>query len=197
MNYLLDKQIEIRPINQEMNYILEYINQIKLLKFSRVLEIGIGTGNKSIELSKKFKSYYGIEPLENIYKKFLEICNITNCKIKSFNMDFDNFIKLSINPFDIIIIINTIHLIELDLDEFIEKSKQILKSNGFIIIQNPKAKPDGWGNQKFNSNSNSFDESKWIKFREELKKYYKNLDSSKYLIKKISNDNFHIFLLKF
>ena len=73
MNYLL-KNTELREINKTLDKIFTEINKkIKPLSSSIILEIGIGTGNKSIPISKKynFKKYYGIEPLEYI----LELAN--------------------------------------------------------------------------------------------------------------------------
>lgn len=92
MDYLLTNT-NLRPINETFDLILSDINNKKSLKRMRVLEIGIGNGNCSIPMSKYFRSYYGIEPLTNIYNVFIETCNKHNCKIKSYNMDLEEFVN--------------------------------------------------------------------------------------------------------
>ena len=74
MNYLL-LHTELRERNKTLDKIFTEINKkIKPIDSLIILEIGIGNGNRSIPISQKykFKKYYGIEPLENIYNVFVE-----------------------------------------------------------------------------------------------------------------------------
>jgi hypothetical protein len=163
---------------------------------SRILEVGIGSGNKSIKLSKLFRSYYGIEPNKEIYDIFIKLCQNYSCKIKSYNINFNDFVNITNKKFKIILLINVIHF--MDLDDFISKCKKISPSNldGFILIQNPKAIPSGWADEKLCKDSELFDQNKWTKFREKLKSIYDELTKSKYFVKKDMNDLYHYFLLK-
>ena len=162
----------------------------------RVLEIGIGNGKYSIPMSKKFKSYYGIEPVPKIYEVFIESCKKHNCNIKSYNMDFEQFINnyKKNKKFDLIILRNVIHLI--DYDDLIKLSNKIIKKDSFIIIQGLQAIPVGWGNKIFNKDSNEFQEEKWLKFKNHLEECYNNLLNSKYLDKVEKNDKNNFFILK-
>ncbi len=111
----------------------------------------------------------------------------------SFNKN--EFVNNTEIKFDLVLLENTIHFI--DLDEFISGIKKILNSNGFVIIKNPKARPYGWGNKEFCADSEEFNENKWIKFRDRLKHIYNLLDNSDHLIKKLSTDFYNYYLLKF
>ena len=195
-DYLKGFRTELKPVNPEMLYAIEYINSISSSNIfkSNVLEVGLGTGRKSIRLSELFERFYGIEPDPELYKIFTDSCTESNCKITSYNMDFDTFVSETNLKFDLIILENVIHFIE--LDDFIVKSKQILNPDGYILIKNPKAIPAGWGNKEFCADSDKFDEVKWIRFRTQLKEIYSRLDNSEYLIKKNSTNTSHFFILK-
>ena len=194
MDYLLKIPTDLKEPNELFNSFLLSIDNTDKLKNMRALEIGIGIGNKSIPLSKKFKSYYGIEQDKLVYNKFLEICNENKCNIIAYNLDYYTFIEKTNKLFDIIIAINVIYFFDLDL--FFEKSLKILNlKKTYLLIQNPKARPYGWGLPHFNKNSDSFNETKWIKFRTKLTNVDKYLISSKYFIKKESSDIYNIYLL--
>lgn len=193
MNYLLKLSDELKEPNPLFESFLDFINLTDKLNTLSVLEIGIGIGNKSIPLSKKFKKYYGLEQNELIYNKFLKMCNIHNCTIKSYNMDYYKFIEKTNKIFNLIILINIIYFFDLDI--FFEKSIKIL-NNSYILIQNPKAKPYGWGNAEMNIDSELFNNEKWTKFKTKLVNTDNYLVSSKYLIKKESNVYYNIYLLQ-
>jgi len=192
-DYLL-KDTNLKPINETLESLFSYINKYKSLKKMRVLEIGIGNGNYSIPMSKNFKSYYGIEPIPEIYEVFIESCKKHNCNIKSYNMDFEQFINNNNKKFDLIILRNVIHLI--DYDDLIKLSAKIVKKNAFIIIQNKQALPVSWGNKQFVKDSSYFNETKWLVFKNHLEKCYNNLLDSKYLDKFEKNEKDYFFILK-
>ena len=188
----------IKPIDPQLIKIFDYINltyQIDIYD-SRVLEVGIGSGNKSIELAKLFRSYYGIEPNKEIYTMLTELCAKYECKIKTYNTSFNEFIDTTDKKFNLILLVNVIHF--MNLDDFISKCKNITstKSDSFILIKNPKARPYGWADKKICKDSEQFDENKWTKFRERLKTIYDEISKSKYFVKKYTNDVYHYFLLK-
>ena len=66
----------------------------------------------------------------------------------------------------------------------------------YILIKNPKAIPSGWGNKELCIDSETFNEKKWIDFRDKLKSIYAKLKVSEYLIHNYTCDNYHYFLLK-
>ena len=193
MDYLLTNT-NLRPINETFDLILSDINNKKSLKRMRVLEIGIGNGNCSIPMSKYFRSYYGIEPLTNIYNVFIETCNKHNCKIKSYNMDLEEFVNKTTKKFDMIILRNVIHFI--GYDELIRQIKKIIKEDSIIIIQNAQANPIGWGNKEFVKDSINFNEHKWNKFKNKLEECYKSLQNSRYLYRYEQDSKYNFFILK-
>ena len=165
MDYLL-KNTELKPISETLESIFSYINLLKSLNKMRILEIGIGNGTYSIPMSKKFRSYYGIEPLSHIYDVFIKSCLAHDCRIKSYNMDLVQFATTTDKKFDMIILKNVIHFI--GYDELIKQCCKIVKRNAFIIIQNPLAKPINWGNKELNVDSDNFNEIKWLKFKKKF-----------------------------
>lgn len=196
MDYLL-VNTGLRKINKTLDKIFIEINKkIKSLDSSTILEIGIGNGNKSIPISKKykFKKYYGIERIEKIYNSFVENNIKYNSDIVSYNMDLIKFVKYTDKKFDIILLINVIHLI--GLDNLIEQVKDIIKPNTIIIIQNPLPKPIGWGNKKFVKDSDEYDETKWINFKSQLEDCYSNILNSKYLYKIKKDDEYNFYIIK-
>lgn len=196
MNYLKNPNIKIKPIDKDLLNLINFINETYSVNIFtlNVLEVGIGIGHKSIKLSKLFDNYYGLEPIKDIYKICKKNLSKHKSNIKLLNINLDNFIKNTDLKFDLIILENSIHFI--DFDNFFSSVKNILNSTGYIIIKNPLARPYGWGNKEFCADSDIFNESKWIKFREQLKTIYNHLDNSPYLVKKIKNNFYHYYLLK-
>ncbi len=195
-DYLKAFDKELKPIHPEVLDILEYIDGLseKNIFKSNVLEIGFGTGHKSIELSKLFDNYYGIEPDSGLYKIFEKLCKKSDCKIKSFNMNLDDFVEKTDLKFDLVILENVIHFI--NFEDFFRDIKKILNPGGYVLIKNGKAIPYGWGNKEFCKDSEQFNEIKWIKFRDGLKKTFEKLDNSEYLINKKSTNTSNYFVLK-
>jgi tRNA G46 methylase TrmB len=193
MNYLL-KKTELREIDPKLEEIFNEINTIKTLKKMQVLEIGIGNGNKTIPISNKFKSYYGIEESTQIYNTFLSLCQDHKCNIKSFNMNLTDFINYTSKKFDMIILINTIHFI--GVTELLQQASKILKKNGYIIIQNPHEIAYGWGDKKLVQDSELFNESIWLKYKKNLEKCYNELYHNNNLFKFEQNQRFKFFILK-
>lgn len=60
---------------------------------ANVLEIGIGAGQRSMLLSKYFKSYEGLEPDEKLYEKFNSLCEHHKCNIICHNKDLRSHIE--------------------------------------------------------------------------------------------------------
>lgn len=197
MDYLL-KNTELKPINETFESILKDIDKKKPLNEMRVLEIGIGTGIYSIPIEKKFKSYYGIEPLKKIYDVLIELKKTHNSYIKCFNMSLEEFVhKNTVNAtssklFDIVILKNVIHFI--GYDDVIKHCRKIVKKNAFIIIQNAQAKPIGWGNSELVKDSINFNENKWLGFKNKLEICFNSLLNSKYL-DKYEKDNKYVFFV--
>lgn len=162
---------------------------------SNVLEVGIGIGHKSINLSKLFDNYYAIEPIKDIYKICKKNCNDDiDCKIKLFNYDLEKFVSKSKIKFNLIILENSIHFI--GLNKFFSLINNITCSDTYIIIKNPLARPYGWGNKELCADSEIFNEKKWTIFRKTLKSIYNELDNSQHLVKKIKNNFYKYYLLK-
>ena len=192
MNYLLNSHNQrISPINETLNKILLDINNTKKLDKMRVLEVGIGNGNNSILLSKKFASYYGIEPDKQVYEVLLKVSKDT--KIKTYNYNLEQFADKTLKKFHLIYLRNVIHF--LDYDNFITICNKILKKNSYIIIQNPQANPQRWGDNRLNVDSDEFDETIWLRTKNRLDKCYKTLLLDTRLIKCENDDRHYFFVL--
>ena len=192
MNYLLKSHNQkISPINETLNGLLTQINNTKKLDKMRVLEIGIGNGNNSILLSKKFLSYYGIEPDKKVYEVLLKICRDT--KIKTYNYDLEQFANKTLKKFHLIYLRNVIHFLE--YDNFIALCNKILKRYSYIIIQNPQAIPQRWGDNRLNVGTDEFDETVWLRHKNKLDKCYNTLLHDVRLIKYEKDDKYVFFIL--
>jgi SAM-dependent methyltransferase len=197
MDYLKTTQIIIRPVDTILLDIFSFIKTNYNINIynSRVLEVGSGTGNKTIELAKLFKSYYSIESDYILYNIQTELLKEHNSNVKSFNMDFFVFAISIPKKFKLIYLENVIHLMDINL--FFYYAQNILDSSGFIIIKTPIPKPFGWGNNEFNKSSEQFNISKWKKFKNKLLDNYHILDTSPNLINKITNEFFIYFVFLF
>ncbi len=197
MHYLKTTQITVRPVDPILTDLFILIKNnynINIYNY-RVLEIGNGTGNKSIELAKLFVSYYAIESDNELYNKQIEFLKQHNSRIKSFNMGWIGFVTSTEKKFKLIYLENVIHLI--DYNQFFNYAKNILYPSSFILIKTPVSKPFGWGYNKFNKSSEHFDATQWQKFKIQLIECYNTLDSLDNLINKITSDFFIYYLFYF
>jgi protein-L-isoaspartate O-methyltransferase len=160
------------------NVIIKYIKNIENTKNMDVLEIGIGSGDKSIFLSKYFKTYSGIEPnndLLSIHKSEIE-----NSNIQIFNVDFLAFLETNKKKYDLIILLNAIEFIGIDN---LQPLFSLLNKNGYLLIQMKRRKPQKWGNEKLNIDSKNFNINLWKIKKQELKHFKNLLNKSEFLIK--------------
>jgi 16S rRNA A1518/A1519 N6-dimethyltransferase RsmA/KsgA/DIM1 with predicted DNA glycosylase/AP lyase activity len=195
-NYLLER--DIFDTDNNLLTIIQYIKDkynIDLFN-KRTLEIGIGTGIKTIKFAQNFKSYYAIEPDKTLYDKLKILCKNNSCNIKAFNCDINHFITTitTTKKFSFVYLENVIQF--LDFEQFMEQIRNILKSKSFILIKNKKALPYGWGSNVFNKSSTEFDIIAWKKYKEKLNNIYNLILSHKNLIYSLDDDYSHYFLIK-
>ena len=112
-------------INSFNKFILK---QIKLNRYSRVLDIGCGRGKIIANLSSKLNLHY--KPIG---------LDIENHKDKSKKIIFKNtdalsFISKTKLKFDLILIKQTIHLLKKEIKSLLTRCKSKLNINGKIII---------------------------------------------------------------
>ena len=121
-NYLKNFKDQLKIVNSTLIEFFEYINNdesIDIYKLN-ILEIGIWIDRKSINLSKLFDHYYGIQENKEFYKIFKKQCKKHDCKIKSFNIhlfqnvySLQNFMTIKTKlKFNLIFLENTIHFLD-------------------------------------------------------------------------------------
>lgn len=112
---------------------------VKNSQASSLLDIGCGTGNLALELSKYFKEIFGIDFNKTMLRKANEnISNSTN-NTRFVNLDMMKVDKVFCsNRFDVIVCFGNT-LVHLDSEEkildFFIKSRKILKSGGKLLFQ--------------------------------------------------------------
>jgi ubiquinone/menaquinone biosynthesis C-methylase UbiE len=197
MNYKyllkLDELILPLPILQKS---LDFIPNKSNLK---LLEVGAGSGKKTIPIAKEFQEIYIIEPEKYLIDKFEELCIKYKCNnIILINITFNDYIDNLKNynkKFDVILFQYAIHF--LDMKTILDKSKSIINPNGYVIIIHPKAIPKNWANPVLNKDSDKFDKKIWSKHKKHLIKYKKLIINSEYFIKKYSGPIARSFILSF
>lgn len=134
-----------------MDLLIDNLSRIPNVQNRSVLDVGIGSGLKSIRICDKFKNYYAIEPdtrMYNIAKK-----NVAKKNVILFNDNFENFIANTRYKISVYLFINSFHLIQ-DLSR--------IPKNSYLVILHPK--PPFMDN-KLNIGHPEFDESAYIRFK--------------------------------
>lgn len=108
----------------------EIINKIiDLFKGNEVLEIGCGTGQFSISLSKVSSSYIATDYSINMINEFKN--NYNGDSIEFMVEDITN-LSFPDNKFDIVLIPNVLHVLK-DYNKALEEAFRVLKPNGILI----------------------------------------------------------------
>lgn len=134
------------------------------LQDKTALEIGAGVGLKSIPLAKLFLNYVVLEPDILLFNKLQSNCIKFDSKIESYNVKVLEY--KTRNKYDVVILNNVFHLI---LNEMVyDHLLSLLKPGGIIYVQQPLPHPRGWGDDRLNEGSKSFDSKLWLKMSDKL-----------------------------
>lgn len=119
--------------NERMQPSIDLINKIDMVKCSRILDIGCGSGMSTLPLRKRFtdSEIIGVDLSENMLKKAKELVNdVTwlrrDCSRKL--NDLGTFDLVFSNAF-----LQWLH----NQEEFIKNTKELLKNSGVFAIQIP------------------------------------------------------------
>lgn len=132
--YKETRALEIRTLRRAERI----VQAVKDRKPNLILEIGCGTGDLSIAISKLVDA--NVVAIDSSIK-FIDIANEKNKNIKNLifkqaeltkNTDFNNFGK-----FDVVCGNGILHHLYNDLDFYLEKFKLLLKPNGKIVFWEP------------------------------------------------------------
>lgn len=193
--YLLGRD-NIHEIDNNLLNVVQFVKNTYNIDLynKRILEIGIGTGIKTFNFAKMFKSYYAIEPNKELYDALINLHKNNNSEIKIFNCNLNYFVDNTIKKFSLIYLENVIQFF--DFNDFINQTKKILRSNGFILFKNKKTLPFGWGTNLFNESSSDFDQNRWDKYKQKLNEIYTIIKTHTNLVYSFDSDTYHYFLLK-
>jgi hypothetical protein len=173
--------------NTALNEVLEkYKNKLK--KY-RCLEVGAGILNLSIPVSKYFRTYYAIEPMQKLYEIGISNMQKHNAKIHFYNTNLYNFMENTKRKFRIMLFINSFHFI--NFDELIKYTK-----DKYIIVILPRYDCNRFGDSRLNSNSNNFDEKLYNKNKINLQNYEKFILDNYKIIYSNFNEFSKIFIAK-
>lgn len=123
-----------------------------------VLEIGGGTGVRSIPLARYFNKYHVLEPDKVLYNRLVDNCVTFESNIIDHNVRLSDFDQKDM-LFDVVICINSFHF--LDFQHDYERIMKMLAPNGILYIQEKKPEPHGWGDNKLNRSSHLFNVKSW------------------------------------
>tara|TARA_Y100000034_G_scaffold79725_1_gene95670 strand:- start:2916 stop:4955 length:2040 start_codon:yes stop_codon:yes gene_type:complete len=108
------------------------INFEKTIKpHSKILDIGCGTGKNSLYLQNKNHDVYGIDISQYAIKKII-------IKKDKHKFKTEDFLKSNYNEnsFDYLIDIGCFHMLnESNFDDYVNKTKNILKKEGFLLLR--------------------------------------------------------------
>ena len=137
---LLSRTNDIDYYNWNYSFPIKYVQRyrfktiIKLLgnkKFSRLLEVGTGSGIFLPELAKHCEKLYAcdIHPHLNKIQHLLNQYDIKNYDVKSLSIEKTDYPD---NFFDVIVAVSVLEFVN-DLQATILEIKRILKSDGFFV----------------------------------------------------------------
>ena len=128
-----DKDEEIKQFNK-------ILDEIKINKNSKILDIGTGTGRFLIEAVKRFGVGYGIDfssKMLNVFKKKINKLKISD-KIIELKVGDALSIKYPDNTFDLILCMGVFDYYGFfDVKKFLDEMKRVAKNECFFIVDFP------------------------------------------------------------
>lgn len=116
---------------------LEKVEKIIPLSGQIVLEVGSGDGSRSVEIAKRCKTLYAIEPDEDKVR-FSRMRNISNA---TFEVGSGDNLPFEDHFFDVIIFTLSLHhILEERMDIAINEAVRVVRKNGNIIFLEPTEK---------------------------------------------------------
>lgn len=182
------------------DYVIKKISKYLDIKECSILEIGIGNGRYGVLLGNYVKTYSGID----IDEEYVKIAKSNIPKNTKTNITYivGNAEKIPFeDKFDIIFYPLSFHFIK-NLDNALNESKRLLKSNGIIIIIEPSVHTTNWACPKLREDSPDFDKKRYdnkLKNIERAKQYIFSQDIFKLIEQEYdpkTTSNFYLLKLK-
>ena len=131
--------------NWHKNKIDTLTQLLKLKKSSKILDLGIGSGNFELVFSSKVKEIVGLDynsEAINYAKSMIRKNNINNVKLKL--ADVKNLSNMKLGKFDFIIMVDVIEHFSLpEAKRIIQSFKKFLNTSGRVCLVTPNFK-SGW-----------------------------------------------------
>jgi ubiquinone/menaquinone biosynthesis C-methylase UbiE len=116
-----------------MHKALFWLEQLKLSKNSRILEVGVGTGRLTKEVALRGYNILGVDYSYGMLEKAFHVCNYENqSKVEFLKGDIES-LPIKNSSFDVIICLGVITYIKSDEKAFHELAR-LLKPGGTLIL---------------------------------------------------------------
>ncbi|MFA5031954.1 MAG: methyltransferase domain-containing protein [bacterium] len=136
-NIYSEKNLHSLIIQERLNYVLNYIDNLNLGKGAKILDLGCGAGVTSVSLLLKGFDVCGIDVSEKMLDLAEKNCIKAGLKCKNIfrqgsieNLDFDN------NTFDVVVAMGLIEYLRWDYWG-LQEMYRILKPGGHLIVTVP------------------------------------------------------------
>ncbi len=114
---------------------LDKVEKVITLQEKNILEIGCGSGSRSIQIAKRCKHLTAIEPDKNLIDDALKINRADNIDYKIGSAEQLNFPN---QAFNIVVFTLSLHHVPVGkMDQAINEAIRVIKHNGYIIFLEP------------------------------------------------------------
>src|SRR3990167_6198137 len=124
INYGYKNQFTKYKINKKILILVDFLKHLKLSKSAKIIEIGCGTGEYTIELSKKLPKIY-IEAMD-ISKNIIKVARQKSKACKNIKYKVKSFYKSGYKDNSVDVIYGFYILHHLDIDKTVKEAFRIL-----------------------------------------------------------------------
>lgn len=125
----------VRSLNRRLEKVLRFVDELKLTKGAKVLELGYGAGQTALKIGQRGYEVYGVD----ISEKFVEIARERcqrECPEGKFNLKVGNLeskFEYENNTFDLVVVSGVLHYLY-DDEACLKEICRVLNPGGHLII---------------------------------------------------------------
>lgn len=125
----------VRSLNSRLEKILKFVDDLKLPKGAKVLELGYGAGQTALRLGQRGSEIHGVDISEKFYKiamqRFRREC--PECKFYLKTGNIESKLEYEDGTFDLVVASGVLHYLY-DHDACLKEAYRVLKPGGYLIV---------------------------------------------------------------
>ncbi len=195
-----DKQLKKDTKKGAMNLLIDYIKEENIItKDSIAIDLGCGSGHKTLALSHYFTKIYGIDESDHMLKDARKnkhrLIELYNNKELFDNVRFykGDFMNIPISKVDVIFMFNSIHFAD-NIEEALNNIFTHLKKDGLICITEPHNKTKFSKSVMNNPKLLKKKLNRLKMVREDIQSYIKKFNKN--VVVKIEKPNYFFIIIK-